>query len=421
MPLLKRAHGAARWLAARGIGEGARIAVDAPDTLAWLLGADLVGAATLVVEPGWTQRERTAVLTDVAPDLVVTGSPDPVSDWVTPAGDGRTWFLMPTTSGSSGRPKVLARTRDSWLDSFAALGPVAGPVLIPGPLSSSLFLFGALHAFWCGQDVRLLPRWSPGAAVEAARHATTVHLVPAMLTSLLAVLDRHPEARRDCALRTIICGGAHVDEATRARLAELLPDAELVPYYGSAEHSLIAVDRGGAGLRPVDGVGIEVRAGILWVDSPLSHSARLVGGVAEEVHKGWSTVGDRVSFDGDVLVVHGRAAAMVSSGGKMVSAEEVETVLRAVPGVADVLVVGTPHRTMGSLVTAVVETVAETTADGPGLVHELRAAARSGLESGKRPRRWLAVRELPRTASGKPARATVARMLADGTLTTEPL
>nr|CEL16534.1 Long-chain-fatty-acid--CoA ligase [Kibdelosporangium sp. MJ126-NF4]CTQ90487.1 Long-chain-fatty-acid--CoA ligase (EC 6.2.1.3) [Kibdelosporangium sp. MJ126-NF4] len=415
--MLKRAHGAARWLAARGIGEDARVAVDAPDALAWLLGADLVGAATLVVEPGWAERERAAVLADVAPDLVVSGSPDPVSEGVTPAGDGRTWFLLPTTSGSSGRPKVLARTRDSWLDSFAALGRMDGPVLVPGPLSSSLFLFGALHALWCGQDVRLLPRWSPAAAVEAARHATSVHLVPAMLTSLLAVLDRHPEARRDCALRTIVCGGAHIGQATRTRLAELLPDAELVAYYGSAEHSLIAVDRGGAGLRPVDGVGLDIRDGILWVDSPLAHSARLIDGVAHDVHKGWSTVGDRVSFDGDALVVHGRAAAMVSSGGKLVSAEEVETVLRTVPGVSDVLVVGTPHRTLGSLVTAIVETSSET----PNLVRELRTAARGGLESGKRPRKWLAVRELPRTASGKPARATVAAMLLDGTLTAEPL
>ncbi|MFE0027013.1 AMP-binding protein [Amycolatopsis sp. NPDC059021] len=416
--LLARTHGAAEQLVEHGIGEGSRVAIDAPDTLAWFLGADLVGAAALIVEPGWSARERAAVLADAAPDLVVTGEPGTAREGVTPAGDGRTWFALPTTSGSSGAPKVLARTRDSWLDSFAALGPLDGPVLIPGPLSSSLFLFGALHAFWCGQDVELLPRWDPAAAARAATRTASVHLVPAMLTGLLAVLDRQPETRAACTLKTIVCGGAHVDAADRARLAALVPETEPLFYYGSAEHSLIAVERGGGGLRVVPGVDVEIRDGILWVDSPLAHSARLDGGVPRYVHKGFSTVDDRAEFDETgALVIHGRAGSMVSSGGKLVACEEVEAVLRAVPGVADVLVAGTPHRTLGSLVTAVVETT-DTSSD---VVRALRTAARTELEPGKRPRRWLAVKELPRTAAGKPARAAVAAMLRNGGLAAEPL
>ncbi|GAA4548745.1 AMP-binding protein [Amycolatopsis samaneae] len=419
--LLTRAHGAARRLTAQGVGAGARVAIDtvaSSDTLAWFLGADLVGAAALIVEPGWTTRERAAVLADATPDLVVTGTPGEATEGVTPAGDGRTWFYLPTTSGSGGTPKVLARTRDSWLDSFAALGPLDGPVLIPGPLGSSLFLFGALHAFWCGQDVELLPKWSPAAAARAATRTRSVHLVPAMLTALLAVLDREPGLRAACALKTIVCGGAHFGAGDRARLAELLPETEPLYYYGSAEHSLIAVERGDGGLRPVAGVTVEIRDGVLWVDSPLAHSARLDGGTPRYVHTGFSTVDDRGEFDGTgALVVRGRTASMVSSGGKLVAAEEVETVLRAVPGVTDVLVTGTPHRTLGSLVTAVVET----TDTSSVVVRALRTAARTELEPGKRPRRWLAVKELPRTAAGKPARATVAAMLRDGTLAVETL
>ncbi|MEV0596354.1 AMP-binding protein, partial [Nonomuraea cavernae] len=85
--LLARAHGAARWLAARGVAEGSRIAVDAPDVPAWLLGADLLGAATLVVEPSWTPREREAVLADASPHLVVTDAAPPVAADV-PRADG---------------------------------------------------------------------------------------------------------------------------------------------------------------------------------------------------------------------------------------------------------------------------------------------------------------------------------------------
>ena len=404
-----RAYGAARWLARRGIGEGSRVALDVPDALPWFLGADLLGAAALVVEPSWTSRERAAVLADASPDLVVTGLTAPPGEPVDAAGTGETFFYLPTTSGSSGRPKVLVRTRDSWWRSFAALGPLPGPVLVPGPLSSSLFLFGALHGLWCGQDVSTLSRWDAGAAVRSG--AATVHLVPAMLSALLSVLERRGEPS---ALRTVVCGGAHLGDEVRARFARVLPDAELIEYYGSAEHSLIAIRRGDDGLRPVPGVELDVRDGVLWVRSPLVYSGQLLDGRLRPGGGDWSTVGDLVELTATgALVVRGRAGSVVSSGGRLVPAEEVEAVLRTAPGVADVLVTGTPHPRLGELVTAVVE--------GAPRLRELRAVARARLAPGNRPRRWLVVQELPRTPSGKPARALVSAQLADGTLPAEPL
>jgi long-chain acyl-CoA synthetase len=404
----RRARGAAAALAARGVAAGSRVAVEgAPgDVLAWLLGADLLGAATLVVEPRWTARERAAVLADARPDVVIDGPAPDDGPQRHRAGDGGSLFYLPTTSGSSGRPKVLARTRDSWLRSFAALGPVPGPVLVPGPLSASLYLFGALHALWCGAEPRLRPRLR----VADARTAATVHLVPALLTELLDDLARRPGP---VDLRTVVVGGAHLPDAERARCARLLPGTELVEYYGSAEHSLIAVRRGGGELRPVPGVELEVRGGLAWVRSPLAFAGRLTGGVLEPATQ-WSTVGDRVEVSpAGALTVLGRDSATISCGGRLVSAEEVEAVLRGVEGVADVLVTGIPHARLGALVTAVVE--------GEPSLRALRAAARAGLEPGKRPRRWLVTPALPRTASGKPARARVAELLAAGTLPAELL
>lgn len=363
------------------------------DVLSWFLGADLLGAATLVIEPSWSAREREAVLGDARPDVVVTGGPPSIADRVPRAGDENTPFYLPTTSGSSGGPKVLLRTRASWTRSFAALGRFAddGPVLVPGPLSSSLFLFGALHALWAGHEFRLAPRWRPE---TACGDATAVHLVPAMLARLLAVLERRPELREGCALRTVVCGGAHVGTALRDRFSRLLPDAELIEYYGSAEHSLIAIRRrGDQGLRVVPGVETELRDGVLWVRSPLSFRGYLRSGRLDPAPE-WSTVDDLARWaESGCLEVIGRAGAVISSGGKLVSAEEVESVLRGVRGVVDVLVTGTPHPTLGALVTAIVE--------GSPRLGDLRAAARAGLEPGKRPRRWLMTGSLPRTASGK--------------------
>src|SRR5690606_39432878 len=58
---LPEAHGAARTLAARGVSAGDHVAIDSPNVLPWLLGADLLGAAALVVEPTWTAADRAAV------------------------------------------------------------------------------------------------------------------------------------------------------------------------------------------------------------------------------------------------------------------------------------------------------------------------------------------------------------------------
>ncbi|ASR39838.1 hypothetical protein BAY61_31120 [Prauserella marina] len=404
--MLASANAAAVSLGELGVGEGDRIAIDSPTVLPWLLGADLLGAASVVIDPSWPAEHRQGVLDDARPRTVVGADLDPREFFAErAAGTGSTVFYLPTTSGSSGRPKVLARTRDSWLRSFAALGPIGGPVLIPGPLSSSLFLFGALHTLWSGGSPLLRPRWSPA----EAREAQAVHLVPAMLAGLLTELDR---TGGPCALRTVVCGGAELGQRLRERFHRLLPEAELIEYYGSAEHSLIAIRRGATLMRVPD-VDLDVRDGVLWVRSPLAFSGYLRQGVLDPAGE-WSTVGDlaEVAASGEVTV-HGRGSSTITSGGNLVPAEEVERVLRAVAGVTDVVVSGTPHPRLGAVVTAVVE--------GAPSLRELRQAARAALPPAKRPRRWLVTTTLPRTASGKPARSAIAERLRDETLTAEPL
>ncbi|GAA1249863.1 hypothetical protein GCM10009676_40530 [Prauserella halophila] len=406
------AHGAARTLAARGVGRGTRIAVEGSgDVMSWLLGADILGAAVLVLEPTWPAADRAAVLADADPALIVGGSPEPAearpadrdpADWDTgEAGGDETYFYLPTTSGSTGTPKVGLRTRASWLRSFEVLGPVDGPVLVAGPLSASLFLFGALHTAWCGAELRLRDRWLPAEAREAA----TVHVVPAMLAELVSDAEHRPGPS---ALRTVVCGGAHLGEDLRERFARAFPDTRLVEYYGSAELSLIAIRRDGE-LRPVDGVEIDVDGGALWVRSPLAFSGYLRGGHLEPAPE-WLTNGDHGRLtDTGGLVVTGRGSTVVASGGTQVPAEHVESVLRTVTGVDDALVTGTPHPRLGLLVTAIVQT------PQPPALADLRAAVRSALRPEFRPRRWLWTTSLPRTPSGKPARAVAEEQLRNGT------
>ncbi|KID28547.1 acyl-CoA synthetase (AMP-forming)/AMP-acid ligase II [Prauserella sp. Am3] len=401
------AHGAARTLAARGVSAGDHVAIDSPNVLPWLLGADLLGAAALVVEPTWTAADRAAVFDAARPSVTVTGSPEPAPPVPPRVGDTR--FYLPTTSGSTGTPKVGVRTRSSWTRSFEALGRIDGPVLVGGPLSSSLFLFGALHALWCGATPWLRDRWRPA----EAREAGAVHVVPAMLADLVADAEQRPGPS---ALRTVVCGGAHLGEALRSRFAEALPETRLIEYYGSAEHSLIAIRRhADAELRPLPAVDLDIRDGVLWVRSPLAFDGYLHEGAVEPAGE-WLSNGDRVRRTASGgLIVGGRGETIVHSAGTQVPAEHVESVLRTVAGVDDVLVTGTPHPRLGQLVTAVVQA---RRAPSPA---ELRAAVRAALRPELRPRRWLWTTQLPRTASGKPARVAVADRLRDGTLDAVPL
>src|SRR5690606_24768756 len=313
--------------------------------------------------------------------------------------------------GRAGRARAVVRTGPAATDSVGPLGEITGigpddGVLVPGPLVSSLYGFGAVHALAVGATVLAPGRWAPSTLPELLRRATAVHLVPHLLP---AVLDALPE---DAPLRVAVAGGAALPEGVRERAADA--GVRVVAYYGATELSFVAVDADGGGLRPFPGVEIEVRPpwGEVWVRSPWLAEGYL-GGVdgplrAEDK---WMTVGDLADpyTPGEPLRLRGRGDGAIQTGGATVVPEDVEAVLRRVEGVRDVVVVGAPHPSLGAVVTAVVET-----GDGPVPSRAvLEAAARAGLAAAQRPRRWHMIRELPRTPTGKPARARVAARLTE--------
>ncbi|WP_053205203.1 AMP-binding protein [Jiangella muralis] len=354
--------------------------------LTGLLAADAAGAVPLSCDPSWRPEHRRALLAPL-PDVVDEAGAHDLA-----------WAGF--TSGSTGRPRVVVRSRSSWTGSFAATDRLTGvtaadTVLVPGALSWSLTAFAAAHALAAGATVRLTGDWSVPSLLAAAPDADVVHLVPHRLA---AVLDARPER-----LRTAVVGGAALGTALRERAADA--GVGVVAYYGATELSFVAVDPDGTGLRPFDGVEIELRAGEVWVRSPwLAHG--YVGAAAGPLRRdadGWATVGDLAADAAGPLVLRGRGDGAILTGGATVVPEDVEAVLAAVPGVEGVVVLGLPHAGLGQVVAAVVQ--------GDGVRRAvLEATARARLTPAQRPRRWLAVDELPRTSSGKPARALVAAL-----------
>lgn len=388
--LAARASGCAEVIRSRAVTGPIALAIADPvDLVVGILGLELAGVVAAVFDARWPRKVEAAAGAEVGSGLVLRDGDEalraPAALLEPGPGDVR-WFGF--TSGSQGPPKPILRRRNSWLASFEPVARLFGVggcdrVLLPGPLSSSLYLFGALHALWAGACCLL---------DETDRaDATVVHCVPALLPRLFGV----PLA---------ICGGAEPPAELVARSA--VEGTRVIEYYGASELSLVAWREPGGGLQPFPGVEIEIRAGEIWV-----RSAYLAENLTRRDQRGFATVGDHGHLDEHGrLTVSGRGEGLILTAGATVLPEEVERVLRTLPGVADAVVLGMPHPRLGSVVTAVVERVPGAPADVAGW----RRAARERLRAAARPRRWHVVASLPRTASGKPARREVRDVLPAG-------
>lgn len=349
----------------------------------------------------------------------------------TPTPLGTAWATL--TSGSTGDPRVVCRSAHSWSASFPAVAALLGcrhgdAIALPAPPASSLSLFSIAHALEGGP----LPVFGAGRAIASGdfADATLFHGTPHALGLLL---DAGAPAR----LRTALVGGSALDATLRARAAA--QGIRVVSYYGAAELSFVAVDHGD-GLVPFPGVELDVRGGVLWVRSPFVAAGYLgqepvqgaldgpdgpdpvdepggrhaPGGHAARgpwrSEAGWHTVGDRARWESGRLRLLGRSDGAILTASATVVPEEIEAVLRSLPGVGDAVVLGLPNRGVGALLAAVIEPGAQGAAPAAA---RLRRAATEALAPAHRPRRWFSA-ELPRTASGKPARAELARRLAAG-------
>lgn len=296
-------------------------------------------------------------------------------------------FLLVSTSGSSGRPRMLARSAESWVASFRPLADLTGlgqtdTVRLTGPIDSTLHLFAAVHTLWLGAHL-----------TDDPTTTTAVHAVPTVLGDLL----ENPPPR----LRTAVVAGARLPPAMEKRAHDL--GLRLIEYYGAAELSFVAARIAPAPLRPFPGTQVRITDGEIWVRSPyvalerLDPPARL-----RRSPDGYLTVGDlgRIDPDGS-LVVLGRGDAAVTTGGHTVLVEDVEAILQMLPGIREAAVVGTAHERLGQVLTAVVVLEPDAT------INNIRAAARQHLSGPSLPRRWHTVDALPRTPGGKIARAAL--------------
>lgn len=121
---------------------------------------------------------------------------------------------------------------------------------------------------------------------------------------------------------------------------------------------------------------------------------------------GWFRTGDQGVLDADgYLSLVGRLKEMINRGGEKIAPREIDEALLQHPAVGEAVAFGAPHATWGEEVAAAVVLKGEATEK------ELIAFARERLADYKVPRRLYIVEKIPRTATGKIQRRSVAEAL----------
>jgi O-succinylbenzoic acid--CoA ligase len=367
--------------AAGAIGGARSVAIALPagrDFAVALHGCLLTGAAAVPVDLRLGEAERALVTAgcDLVVDAPLAGAAvDPAAhDLDAPA-------IVVHTSGTSGAPKRVELTYGSWL--WSALGAHTALGLHPDerwlcalPLSHvgglSILVRSAIYA----TTAIVHERFDTGLAL--AGDQTIVSVVP---TTLARLLDAGLE--RPAHLRCALVGGAPIPPALleRAQAAGVRP----VETYGLTEACSQVTVAG----RPLFCTKLALADdGEILVSGPTIAPA--AGAVL--------ATGDLGAWAGDGrLLVTGRKADTIVTGGENVAPAEIEAVLEAHPAVAEAAVLGRPDPQWGEALQALVVTVSGATVSES----ELLALCREKLAAFKVPKALSFVDSLPRTPSGK--------------------
>ncbi|MGO7634746.1 class I adenylate-forming enzyme family protein [Rhizobium leguminosarum] len=343
-------------------------------------------------------------------------------------------FLIGFTSGTTAEPKAYYRSREQWRRSLDRGRVVfeledAPSTMCPGALAHGLALYALVEAFDAGGTFHSVRKWDP-VAVARTLSSWQVERLVAVPTHIAGIARAWAVEPALTSVRDVLTAGAKLDVNGVESMRRLFPKARIREYYGASEIGFMTVSTlaGGEIDFPIErvgqaypGVAISIRdpdendvgtdlAGTIFVRSDLIADGYLWGddGQAFRVTEAGATVGDLGELDADgMLRVIGRAGGMMISGGNNVYPAEVESALKACPGVEDAVVFGLPDAYLGQRIVAV---LSGETMDLKVLAdHCARELARYKI-----PKQFYHIDSWPMTSSGKISRGQVERAVVSG-------
>ncbi|UFT00247.1 AMP-binding protein [Nocardia huaxiensis] len=343
-----------------------------------------------------------------------------------PTVDASEIALMLVSGGTTGLPKLIARTHDDYAYNAKASAAVCalGPedvylATLPAAHNFPLACPGILGTVATGGAVALTLDPSPESAFAAIeRHGVTVTAVVPPLAQLWCAATEWEDADLS-SLRLLQVGGARLAEvnavevtpALGARLQQVFGMAEGLLNYTRLDDSeeLITTTQGrplspADEVRVVDGEGNDVpdgEEGELLTRGPYT----LRGYYRAPEHNSRAFTPDGFYRSGDLvrrlpsghLVVSGRIKDVINRGGENISCDELEEHLLAHPAVRHAAAVGLPDAALGEKACAVLVV----DGDMPSLAEIKKFLTDRGLATYKLPDVLRQADTLPITAVGK--------------------
>ena len=348
--------------------------------------------------------------------------------------------LLLHSSGTTGQPKAAIWSHATTLasshvkiidfalrpdDGTLVFGPLfhAGPLMdlaVPVLLRGGKLVVGATTGFDPARVLR---------TVEAER-PTVMTVYPTMWRRILALDDI--ERYDTSSLRLLFTGGEPIPIPVLRRVYARFRHAGFVNTYGSTEGGPITTflasehSRRKIGSVGKPAFGVEVRIGD-EADRPLPagqvgellvRSPFVCAGywqrpeeTAAAMRNGWWHTGDLAAADEEGFIwIAGRKKDMIISGAENIYPIEVERVIAALDGIAEVAVVGVPDEEWGEAVAAYIVAEPGAELDPTAIVEHCRR----NLAGYKKPRHVVFIEALPRTTVNKVSKDVLRASFAAG-------
>ncbi len=432
----------ASGLAAHGLVAGHRVAVCGPNSIEFVVAyfaALRAGFVCVPVNPEASDEDVHSMLLDCGARALLSAADRQIADVrtfsLTESGlqalgaDGSGRVISPAdrealavllyTAGTSGDPKAAMLTHRALLSHLEHIEPYE-------IVDDHTIVLGVLPMFHVFGLNAVLGSSVMGAATLVVTDASDdlmkiiveerVTNLPVGPSTIYRMLQHDDVATSLVEVRTVLCGAAALPPA----LADAFTSRtglRVDQGYGLTEASPgVTVTLGGGQPlpghlgRPLPGVDVRIGDGRdegepaeIWIRGDNLFSGYWPDGSGGPDHNGWFATGDIGYLADGELVLVDRVRELITVNGFHVYPAEVEAVIRELPGIDDVAVVGKPDERSGEQVVAF--------AAGRGVTEQMILDhCSSSLARFKRPTEVHLLEELPRGATGKIKKGALRRL-----------